>query len=882
MRGDVSCLSKLSVLFFGIMVAISSSLASAQGSIPAGFEALSLGQDELLNVSFHGENEGVFTVFVTPKSLTFRDPNALFTKLHLDEISKDIRKKILLNLAAPISRHDEAFRFSPGDNIGVIYNEQEQSAMLMITPDWVRNDDQHFFHPSYNAKKAFVSHQSLAFSHDRYMESLGGTGYFAQGVNDSSYIQGGWTLFQNTGKNMPSSSQFQFSNLYLRSDMTPRTYTQVGRVDMTNLNSKLGGDFSLSLLPLSQIEGVRIGSTNAYINTKNIDTTGTPLTVMLTQPARVDIYRSGQLLGSRYLDAGIHDIDTSNLPAGAYPVLLKIFQNGKLIRQETQFFENNNQSQFTAGHLQWFFQIGKQNTSNNYTDSLHVTNENKKETQFAGGIQVGLSHNINLTTALMGGRTGKVFSENDLAWALPTKAGLWSLKSSYLMKDRKSIADSEQLSWSYNNHEVYLSRYNTFCKNLLSCTNNYNATASTSRYGWTASLGYNYSHSTQRFLQPLQYDEVITSYEKQSTQQNQALSPNSSKYVTSGVLLTLGTSTNYQGWNIWPRVGGFSNRSDGGGNDHGFFLTVSLSKNAQSSSTFSHNTTATVNYRQNSQDNNMSLDQQLVWNGQDYRTLEATLSGGERDKSSLVSTEWDGSRGNAGASIGYVRSPQYINKTINGHYDSTLAISSTGLVWGNGGGDESTLSGVIIDAKNSESDDITGPIAKVTTMQGGDAYIKSGHQTFIPIMDYMSNEINIEGSSVRGGNGNLTQGEGKLDLFLLPGHVSVDHLRANAIYIYVGRLHVDGENLLAGGHALNADVPDINPDGSFVAELNSSPNALYVSKNKQIYSCPLKYKEGFNKIRRVGLVSCQQISTTDLPPQIRKSERLVKLTSTIQ
>lgn len=884
MRGVVMCLRKLPPLFFGVMAAMGNSPTYARSSIPAGFEALSLGQNELLNVSFHGESEGVFTVFVTPESLAFKEPKALFAKLPLDGVSEDIRKKILLELSMPISRHDKAFYLAPGENIGVIYNEQEQSVMLLITPEWIKNNNQKFFRPSRDAHSALVSHQSFVFSHDGNMESLGGSGYLAQGLGNSSYIQGEWTLFQNAGGSSPSSSQFQFNNLYLRSDITPRIYSQIGRMDMTNLNSRLGGDFSLSLLPLSQIDGLRIGSTNAYINTEKITTTATPLTVMLAQSARVDIYQGKQLLSSSYLGAGIHDIDTRNFPAGAYPVLLKIFQNGKLARQETQFFENSGQNQPAVGETQWFFQVGKKRTSNDYSTVSNLTKKNKKETQFAGGIQVGLSRRLSLTSALMGSKAASPLSETDLTWTLPTQAGVWSLKTSYLMKGRKSIADSEQLSWSYSNHALYLSRYHTFCKNQLNCYNNYGVTASTSRYGWTASLGYNYSHSAQRFLQPLEYEGDEVPYINPSIhQRNRDLSSSSSQYVTSNMLLTLGTSTNYQDWNIWPRIGIFSNRSSGSANnDNGVFLTISLSKNMQSSSSFSHKTTASLDYRQHSQDNNISLRQQWVWNDQSYRTLDATLSGGKHYQNALVNAEWDGSLGNAGASFGYSRSQQYnTNKNINGHYDSTFAISSAGFVWGNGSGNESSLSGIIIDAKNGSQNqkEITGPIAKITSMQGGNAYISDGSKLFIPTTDYMSDKVNIEDASGHGANGNLINGAGTHNIFLLPGHVTVSRLRADATYIYVGRLLVKGKNLLAGGHILNADVPDINPDGSFVVEFNYSPESLYILKDREFFICPMKYKRGFNGVRQVKATNCHLVSDAAIPEIMRNSDRVARLIS---
>ncbi|HBC5825679.1 TPA: TcfC E-set like domain-containing protein [Escherichia coli] len=872
-------LKKLSPLMLGIMAGITGSPAYAR-SVPPGFEALSLGQKELLNVSFQGENEGVFPVLVTPYTLTFREPQALSDRLPLESLTEEIRKKILAALSAPLPRHDEAFHLAPGENIGVIYNEQEQSVMLLINPAWFNSNGRQFWHPSQNSHLALVSHQSLVFSHDNQMDSLGGTGSLAQGLGDKSYMQGDWTLFQNASKNTQSISQFRFSNLFLRSDLTEGAYVQGGRMDITNLNSRLGGDFSLSLLPLAQTDGIRLGSTRAYVNTRADDNAGSsPLTVMLAQPARIDVYRGERLLGTSYMDAGIHDIDTSNFPAGAYPVTLKIYENGRLIRQETQFFENSGQNQPVGNQPQWFLQAGRRTTTADTYNEIKKSAKRKNRVGLAGGLQLALSHNVTWTGAILTAADNhKILSENDLSWTIPSRTGLWSLKIGYLLRGGQSTADNEQISWNYNGNAFYLSRYHTFCRGQMAagCYSNYSATASTEWYGWTASLGYNYSRSVQHFWQfPGMADSAFVNG-SQRVRTSGAVFDN--RYSTSGVLLTLGTSVNYRNWNIWPRMGVFSNRnSNAYQQDTGVFLTLSISGNTQLDSGVSSNTTATLDYRQHNQDNNLSLRQQWVSNRHDYRSMDVMLSGSDNYQNALVSGEWDGALGNSGMAAGYSHSRKFSNSTLNGHYDSTFAISSTGLVWGNHGGNESSLSGVVVDARNNRSENISGPVAKISSIQGGEVYLQDGHQTFMPLMDYMPDEVTVENADTHGANGNLVRGSGKHNVFLLPGHVTVSQLRADAIYIYVGRLLVNGNNLLAGGHILNAEVPDINPNGSFVAELNFAPDSLYVLKNRRFYICPVKYTKGFNGIRRMKNTNCYLVSEADLPETMRKSERVARL-----
>ncbi|EPR2277749.1 TcfC E-set like domain-containing protein [Salmonella enterica subsp. enterica serovar Newport] len=870
-------IKKVHAILLGIM-ACTTCFSVSSRSVPAGFEALSLGHDELLDVSFNGENEGIFPVFVTPETLTFRQSEALADKLPLQNVPEGVRKQILAGLSGPIPRHDKAFHLVPDEQIGVIYNEQDQSVMLLISPEWISNKNRQYWHPSLDSHRALVSHQSLVFSHDNQMESLGGTGSLAQGLSDRSYLQGDWTLFQNISKNTHSTSQFQFSNLFLRSDLSPRIYAQGGRMDITNLSSPLGGSFSLSLLPLAQTDGIRIGSTSAYINTQSDVTNASPLTVMLAQSARVDVYRGERLLGTSYMEAGIQDIDTSSFPAGAYPVTLKVYENGRLIRQETQFFENRGQEQPVDGLPQWFLQVGKSTKVETYNE-IKKSEKRKNRVGVSGGLKLALSRNVSWTGAVLTGADGnKTFSENDLSWALPSRVGIWSLKAGYLMQGGQGAADNAQISWSNNGNAFYLSRYHMFChgRQASGCYSNYSATANTDLYGWTASLGYNYSRSIQ-LLWPL--PEMVETASLNKTPLVRKLESTShNRFTTSGILLTLGTSVNYQNWNIWPRLGVFSNWSSSGNqHDMGGFLTLSISGNTRLDAYVSSNTTATLDYRQHSQDNNLSLRQQWVSNHQDYRSLDTMLSSGEHFQNALVSGEWDGSLGNSGMAVGYSRSKNYSNRHLDGHYDSTFAIYSTGLAWGNRGGNESSLSGVVVDARNNSSENISGPVAKIYSAQAGEVYLQNGKQTFMPLMDYMPDEVTIENASTHGANGNLVCGAGKHDVFLLPGHITVSKLRANAIYIYVGRLRVNGENLLAGGSILNADVPDINPDGSFIAEFSFSPNSLFVLKNRHLFLCPVKYEKGFNGIRLMKDTNCHLVSNTELPETIRKSERVVRL-----
>ena len=65
---------------------------------------------------------------------------------------------------------------------------------------------------------------------------------------------------------------------------------------------------------------------------------GTSLPVFVQQPSVVEILIDGRLAGSQVVEAGNQLIDTSGLPEGSYPIMLRIRENGRGTRDERRFF----------------------------------------------------------------------------------------------------------------------------------------------------------------------------------------------------------------------------------------------------------------------------------------------------------------------------------------------------------------------------------------------------------------------------------------------------------------------------------------------------------------------------------------------------------------
>lgn len=65
---------------------------------------------------------------------------------------------------------------------------------------------------------------------------------------------------------------------------------------------------------------------------------GTPLSIFLQQPAKVEVLVDGRIVSSRIYPAGNRLVDTANLPNGSYDVVLRIQEDGRPARREQRFF----------------------------------------------------------------------------------------------------------------------------------------------------------------------------------------------------------------------------------------------------------------------------------------------------------------------------------------------------------------------------------------------------------------------------------------------------------------------------------------------------------------------------------------------------------------
>jgi len=862
--------------------------ADARGSaiVPDEFAALMEGQVEYLDVTVLGQRLGMFPVIVRPDTVTFENPQAVIDALlgHGARLDPGARDTLAQVLSSHMTTHESlacgvavgACGYVGTDNADVILDRQKGVLSLFLRSDWLarKAPDARLHLPSDQTENALVHRQTVLYASGRRFSSLAVTGTGAVGITDGGFIGFDWRMLRQDG-NTYRRTDWALRSAYVRQDIARTHYVQAGRMDMRNLSSPLGGNFGLTMQPFGRMEGVRVGTTQAYLN-REVAGQGTPVTVILTQPARVDAYRGEELLGSSYLQAGLQNVDTTAFPVGSYPVSLRIVQNGVVSRTETVPFvrQGGNASAITG--VQWFAQAGRA-----LYDDASVVYERPHLPVAQAGVRVPVMRGLVAGNSLAR-VDGRLYDEARIDAWLPVGRYSVNLTAAQLVGSDGARGQSEQLTfgrrinWSvyrYHTTDADCSAHGSQRMRGLSCNTTVTATVSVPVLRGQATLGYTRSSSRSRYVGELDFPTYPLApgqrHEQETLVASRALSASYARVFSVGreSLASVG-------------LNGYRRDLNGGRRDRGGFVSVTLSRlparrahhatrvqslGAQFSSPTAGASRATLR-----------ASETRIWQEDGYRDLGMQASADDRRRfNASVNGRYDSSAGRFSALLSQdsVRGSRNTFSASAG-YASAFALSRSGFVLGADAGGTDPAAGVAVTVHGDR--DVDGSAAaSVTSPSLAPTSLRAGEKRLIVVSPFQKNVIDTrDGASTAKKKGavhaSLETGTGPRPWFLTPGKIGLHSIASRMSLTYIGRLSFADDPMGGSLRVLNAVHADVDESGAFVAEFDHRPDALYTWRNGKAYVCRVDRVVAHGAVSQVEMSPCNAVAAVSLPERARR------------
>ena len=284
----------------------------------------------LVDVYFGGRKVGTAIALSRPGFIQFRDPQKVAALVPNATSAVDLANALSGDLPAH------------GDLVCAQSNKQACGTLAAQSPG-VIFDEGRF------RADLFVPSQMLSvapFSETRYLDVAAGPPSMTSSVGLS--ISG--SEHRSPSYNIQNRTIVALGPARVRTDLSYASRqglivdNLVGELDRHDVRYSAGLFWApgLDLTGRRRIIGVGMG-TQFDTRTDRDNLTGTPLILFLSQPARVDFVIDGRLVGSRSYDAGNNVVDTTSLPDGAYPLVLKIHEANGTEREEHRFFAKTSQ-----------------------------------------------------------------------------------------------------------------------------------------------------------------------------------------------------------------------------------------------------------------------------------------------------------------------------------------------------------------------------------------------------------------------------------------------------------------------------------------------------------------------------------------------------------
>jgi len=860
MRIPAPALVRLAVALALLLTA----LVAQASPVPAGFEDLVTGQRERLDVRAFGRSAGLWPAWVTLDHIQLEDPAPVLAALGL---SLSAQQALLPALSAPLPRdsHLACVHAQPQPGCGwrapsedpqhvhAIFDEGDSALLLFPALRWLprgpaASDGLHV--PSEQAENALLHQQGLTLSGDGRAYALNAHGSAVLGVLRSGHLGGSWNYARHAWSGQASRDHLQVDDLYYRHDLARRHYLQVGRMDRRNLASPQGGQFGLGLLPLERFDGVRVGTTQAYVDV-DASPGGAPLTVLLSRPARVDAFAGDRLLQSFYLPPGVSDLDTRRFPAGSYDVTLRIHEDGRLVRSETQPFVRG--QDWGQPGLQWFVQGGRQRApASEFASST-----------FQAGLRLPLARQLGMSLGVARIderghaelRTGlrHRFGAHDLQAEIGVIAG-----SDGSRGDQQQLSVRNRASWNLYRQRMRGARcgvHTASDRDRPGCADAVTASLSLPMAGGSLYLG----HTRRRSGLPERRGVPV------------ALAPTSRS-----VQASYSHTRQWRGMSISARFGVW--RQAGPHHDQGAQLGLTLSRLRHAASASLLGRIGIDARHQRHDDPERSLRLAQSWRQeQDGSAREAGAELSVQDTGAadvLLALRSDTPLGHTAAVLSQQWRPRATGYSLS--HGSALALSPRGLFWGSGSGADA---GVAVSVAQTEASALEGAAAEVQAGAQRRQVLRFGQRRLLPLPGYQRHRVDVHDAAahLQDADVRVARPGTAHRPFLLPGRVIALPVGVEATYAYIGSARDAAGSALAGARILNAALPPLGPDGGFIAEFAQRQQALYLLLHGQLLHCPLQVREQRSAVLLVGQVACAPLARDALPAAISRQPRVQRL-----
>ncbi|WP_448136412.1 TcfC E-set like domain-containing protein [Stenotrophomonas rhizophila] len=887
MKAHAPALTRLAV---ALALSLATPLVAARG-VPVGFEDLVAGQTEQLDVRLFGRTAGLSPVRVTLESVQLEDPARVLEAL---DLSPEAQAALLPALSEPLPRNSHlACRYGGGsagcgyldppedpNTVRALYDEGEGAVRLFVARQWISAEPaaDRFHQVSSNAENAFLHQQTVNFSGGRDYQALTAQGAGALGVLQRGHIAVDWNFNSQQYRGGQRRHDFQFDNAYYRHDLGQQHYLQAGRMDRRNLSSPQGGTFSFSLLPMDRFAGLRVGTTQAYVDAEAA-VQALPLTVLLARDARVDAFDGERLLQTFYLQAGINQLDTRRFPFGSYSVTLRIYEDGVLVRSEEAPFDKG--GDWTNSSVQWFLQGGRRNE--------------RRSDRFDGEMaaMAGLRLPLGRATAITAGVAdlgGVSYGELrvDLRHAFATQ----DIRATFsgLQGSDGSTGQQHQVSYrrraSWNLYQQRMRgkacQFEDDARDRLGCADSLSASMALPLAGGSAYVAYTRRQTWSRGrLLGGDIDDPLAGLDPLLPPWEQRYSREPS--LTRTWQASYNRVQRWQEFSISARVGVWQQQSHSSlrdGRDRGIFLNLSLTRLQRGDrGTSQRRYSLDVRQPQHARPEiNYSAGQTLRQDVEaQYREATVDLRGNNSDRySAALSAQLQNSIGHTGGTVAHYQQRGRAEMAYSATHSSGLALGRHGFYWGGGLGAEA---GLAVQVDDTDDLELTGVAAELQVGGLRRQRLALGERRLLPLPAYQSHRAEVQDASALNSDAaiRVTGVGGSRPVFLSPGRLVQMPVPIEVTYTFIGNARDIAGLPLGGARILNAPVPGTGSNGGFVADFPRRERTLYLLQEDRLLQCPLQVRERRSVVMLVGTVQCEPLGVAQLPAEIRQQARVTRL-----